>query len=254
MASAMAGAYGQGVSNPWNTMRRRSSLAAIGLLVLAVAGPTGREALAADVVPSGPVQIPGLDDRAWAAIDSQTPTTRAATAHDRQPTEVDVDMRLLRMARARSGTSVAGESGDVNAMPGDPADLARATMVGHAAAGDTLPDGQPAKGVRRDVPRSGFDVMVGRQVQGGVPVGDTCALQRGGHVEVMGRDKDMGTLVRYVAPIRADRLEGTPCPTGTLAFLDGLAVVYWPGLGEVDAQERAVADLARTATDRIMGD
>lgn len=207
-------------------------------LVLLAFGCPGH-ALAVDGDP-GPDPRATIDDKAWEALSHRVGAQRpmAGMPHDTQDREVAEELSLLRMARQRS------------AQPPGPGTVAT-QAVGKAV--QDVAGSRPGPGEARDVPGSGLEVMVGRAVAGDGPrPGDTCSLQRGGSVEVLGEDREMGVLVRYASPGRPQKAEGSPCISGTMAFVEAAALREWPPKGNIEAQDAAMSERVARAADRIL--
>ena len=202
-------------------------------LAIALAAPSA--AAPAGEMPSAPDPRAAIDDGAWAALTRRVATPPGGSPHDAQAREVADGLSLLRMARERSA----------------PARPAVATAL--STAEQVAPARPLARGDTRDVPGSGLEVMVGRPAGPGPRAGDTCSLQRGGNVEVMGDDPEMGTLVRYASPTAPAKPEGRPCDPGTMAFVEPAALRDWPPKGDVEAQDKAMSDRVSRAADRILG-
>ena len=142
-------------------------------------------------------------------------------------------------------------------------------LVGHwldEASKQVVPAELPP-GARRDVPSEGYSATVAitfpypvaakapnatASLEKSAPsprAGDPCRFGRGGTVEVVGRDPDLGTLVRYAA----DTSEGqAACPNGTYAFMPVRVLSGWPAAGDVAANARAAGERAAAAATRIL--
>ncbi|MFZ2193646.1 MAG: hypothetical protein WAV31_05370 [Candidatus Moraniibacteriota bacterium] len=75
--------------------------------------------------------------------------------------------------------------------------------------------------------------------------GETCGIEMGGTVTVVGIDTDRGVLVRYTAP---GNPIGTPCPSGTLFFItqevfSEMTGEYNRQLSDIEEQKESVKKL-----------
>jgi hypothetical protein len=80
----------------------------------------------------------------------------------------------------------------------------------------------------------------------------TCLFLPAGRVLVVGVDKRFSVLLKYTLPPGMTSVAGTPCPSGTLTFMDSADVSALPAAGAVGEQMLDDGDAEAAAVHRLL--